>query len=161
VFVLGLHDLKPQMGRPKKYEYCYIRWALPPLELRLRCCKVSRMGKSVVLIEPYRSHWWLTHWGLGQTDIGNKQAWEFPGSSMKNIKKYYDDPENWKMGEKDRNISMGGQTVRGGGAKPCGDAFELLAALLYIKDRWTRRKIKNGLQMKVNRDRGKKSKWEK
>ena len=57
----------------------------------------SRMGKSVVLIEPTQRIGGLTTGGLGATDIGNKQAiggisYEF----YRNIKKYYDDPKNWK-----------------------------------------------------------------
>src|SRR5690606_38202753 len=53
----------------------------------------SRMGKSVVLIEPTQRIGGLTTGGLGQTDIGNKQA--IGGISREfyqNIKKYYDDP---------------------------------------------------------------------
>ena len=50
----------------------------------------SRMGKSVVLIEPSNRIGGLTTGGLGQTDIGNKQA--IGGISREfyqNIKKYY------------------------------------------------------------------------
>ena len=57
----------------------------------------SRMGKSVLLIEPSRRIGGLTTGGLGATDIGNKQA--IGGISREfyqNIKKYYDTPENWK-----------------------------------------------------------------
>jgi len=57
----------------------------------------SRMGKSVVLIEPTQRIGGLTTGGLGATDIGNKQA--IGGISREfyqNIKKHYDDPTNWK-----------------------------------------------------------------
>ena len=57
----------------------------------------SRMGKSVVLIEPTHRIGGLTTGGLGATDIGNKQA--IGGISREfyqNIKKHYDDPINWK-----------------------------------------------------------------
>ena len=57
----------------------------------------SRMGKSVVLIEPTQRIGGLTTGGLGATDIGNKQA--IGGISREfyqNIKKHYDDPINWK-----------------------------------------------------------------
>jgi hypothetical protein len=62
----------------------------------------SRMGKSVVLIEPSQRIGGLTTGGLGATDIGNKQAiggisYEF----YRNIKIYYDDPENWKWQTKE------------------------------------------------------------
>ena len=56
----------------------------------------SRMGKSVVLIEPTDRIGGLTTGGLGATDIGNKNA--IGGISREfyhNIKLYYDDPSNW------------------------------------------------------------------
>jgi len=59
--------------------------------------QTSRMDKSVVLIEPTQRLGGLTTGGLGATDIGNKQA--IGGISRefyRNIKKYYDDPANWK-----------------------------------------------------------------
>ncbi len=58
----------------------------------------SRMGKSVVLIEPSNHLGGLTTGGLGATDIGNKQA--IGGISREfyqNIKKHYDNPENWLL----------------------------------------------------------------
>lgn len=57
----------------------------------------SRMGKSVVLIEPSQRLGGLTTGGLGATDIGNKDA--IGGISREfyqNIKKYYDDAKIWK-----------------------------------------------------------------
>jgi hypothetical protein len=59
--------------------------------------QASRMGKSVVIIEPSNRLGGLTTGGLGATDIGNKQA--IGGISRefyKGIKEYYDDPSNWK-----------------------------------------------------------------
>lgn len=59
--------------------------------------QTSRMGKSVVLIEPTQRLGGLTTGGLGATDIGNKQA--IGGISREfyqNIKKYYNNPDNWK-----------------------------------------------------------------
>ena len=59
--------------------------------------QTSRMGKSVVLIEPSQRLGGLTTGGLGATDIGNKQA--IGGISRefyKNIKDYYANPVNWK-----------------------------------------------------------------
>jgi len=70
----------------------------------------SRMGKSVVLIEPTNRIGGLTTGGLGQTDIGNKQA--IGGISREfyeNIKTYYDNPENWKWQKKSEYLD-GGQT---------------------------------------------------
>ena len=70
----------------------------------------SRMGKSVLLIEPTQRIGGLTTGGLGQTDIGNKQA--IGGISREfyqNIRKYYDDPAHWKWQEQSEYID-GGQT---------------------------------------------------
>jgi hypothetical protein len=56
----------------------------------------SRMGKSVVLIEPSHHVGGLTTGGLGATDIGNKSA--IGGISREfyqNIKAYYENPDNW------------------------------------------------------------------
>ncbi|MDD4192238.1 MAG: FAD-dependent oxidoreductase, partial [Mangrovibacterium sp.] len=57
----------------------------------------SRMGKTVLIIEPTKRLGGLTTGGLGATDIGNKQV--IGGISREfyqHIKKYYDDPQNWK-----------------------------------------------------------------
>jgi hypothetical protein len=57
----------------------------------------SRMGKSVVIIEPTNRLGGLTTGGLGQTDIGNKHA--IGGISREfyqQIRKYYENPSNWK-----------------------------------------------------------------
>ncbi|WP_461444476.1 FAD-dependent oxidoreductase [Maribacter sp.] len=70
----------------------------------------SRMGKSVILVEPSNRIGGLTTGGLGQTDIGNKQA--IGGISREfyeHIKAYYDNPENWKWQEKE-DYKDGGQT---------------------------------------------------
>ncbi len=70
----------------------------------------SRMGKTVLLIEPTSRIGGLTTGGLGQTDIGNKQA--IGGISREfyqNIKKYYDDPSNWKWQTR-QEYRDGGQT---------------------------------------------------
>ncbi len=70
----------------------------------------SRLGKSVLLIEPTPRIGGLTTGGLGQTDIGNKQV--IGGISREfyqNIRKYYDDPSNWKWQQRSDYID-GGQT---------------------------------------------------
>ncbi len=72
--------------------------------------QASRMGKSVVLIEPYYRLGGMTTGGLGQTDIGNKQA--IGGISRefyRNIKTYYNQTENWKWQERESYMD-GGQT---------------------------------------------------
>src|SRR6056297_2576533 len=57
----------------------------------------SRMGRSVLIIEPSSRIGGLTTGGLGQTDIGNKMV--IGGISREfyqGIKKHYSDPFNWK-----------------------------------------------------------------
>jgi hypothetical protein len=57
----------------------------------------SRMGMSVVIIEPSGRIGGLTTGGLGQTDIGNKQAiGGIAREFYQNVRKYYQNPENWK-----------------------------------------------------------------
>ncbi|BAR48125.1 FAD-dependent oxidoreductase [Tannerella forsythia] len=70
--------------------------------------QVSRMGKSVIVIEPTGRIGGLTTGGLGQTDIGNKQiiggiAREF----YRNIRRYYDRPDNWKWQKKEAYMDSG------------------------------------------------------
>jgi hypothetical protein len=70
----------------------------------------SRMGKSVIVIEPSSRIGGLTTGGLGQTDIGNKQV--IGGISLEfyeGIKKYYDERANWKWQTK-QEYRDGGQT---------------------------------------------------
>ena len=72
--------------------------------------QASRMDKSVILIEPTNRLGGLTTGGLGQTDIGNKQA--IGGISREfyqGIKTFYDDPINWKW-QKSEEYRDGGQT---------------------------------------------------
>lgn len=72
--------------------------------------QASRMGKSVVLIEPTSRIGGLTTGGLGQTDIGNKQAiGGIAREFYQNVKKYYQQPENWKW-QKSTEYKDGGQT---------------------------------------------------
>ncbi|MEM9143208.1 MAG: FAD-dependent oxidoreductase, partial [Bacteroidota bacterium] len=92
----------------------------------------SRIGKSVVLIEPTSRIGGLTTGGLGQTDIGNKIA--IGGVSREfyqEIKKYYDKPENWKWQEKSE-YADGGQTRTNKGEGAMW-TFEPSAALAVFK----------------------------
>lgn len=64
--------------------------------------QASRMGKSVVLIEPTQFLGGLTTGGLGATDIGNKQA--IGGMSREfyqRIHKYYLAPQRWNRESRD------------------------------------------------------------
>jgi hypothetical protein len=72
--------------------------------------QASRMGKTVILIEPTNRIGGLTTGGLGQTDIGNKQAiGGIAREFYQNVKKYYRQPENWKW-QKSTEYKDGGQT---------------------------------------------------
>ncbi|GBF22374.1 MULTISPECIES: FAD-dependent oxidoreductase [Arenibacter] len=113
----------------------------------------SRMGKSVVLIEPTNRIGGLTTGGLGQTDIGNKQA--IGGISREfyeNIKKYYDDPENWKW-EKRSDYKDGGQTRTEEGEATMW-TFEPSAALSVYKSMMDKEKIKMVYNERLNRESG-------
>ncbi|MEQ8881447.1 MAG: FAD-dependent oxidoreductase, partial [Cyclobacteriaceae bacterium] len=72
--------------------------------------QASRMDKSVILIEPTKRLGGLTTGGLGQTDIGNKQAiGGIAREFYQNIKKYYEDPASWDW-QKREEYKDGGQT---------------------------------------------------
>ena len=113
----------------------------------------SRMGKSVLLIEPSRRVGGLTTGGLGQTDIGNKQA--IGGISREfyqNIKKYYDDPSNWEWQTRDE-YRDGGQTR----TKTGEDAmwtFEPSAALKVYKKMIAAENIDLVYEERLNRENG-------
>lgn len=72
--------------------------------------QASRMGKTVVVIEPTNRIGGLTTGGLGQTDIGNKQAiGGIAREFYQNIRTHYEDPANWKW-QKKEEYRDGGQT---------------------------------------------------
>ena len=59
--------------------------------------QASRMGKKVVIIEPGNRLGGLTTGGLGQTDIGNKQAiGGIAREFYQRVKDYYRQPQHWK-----------------------------------------------------------------
>ena len=113
----------------------------------------SRMGKSVVIIEPSQRIGGLTTGGLGQTDIGNKQA--IGGISREfyqNIKKYYNDPANWKW-QKKEEYKDGGQTRTEEGEETMW-TFEPSAALQVFKEMMAKEKIKLVYGQRLNRENG-------
>lgn len=72
--------------------------------------QASRMGRSVVLIEPSKRLGGLTSGGLGQTDIGNKVA--IGGLSRdfyRKVRRHYTDPSAWKWQRREQ-YKDGGQT---------------------------------------------------
>ena len=137
-------------GQTKKYDVVIYGGTSAGVAAALQS---SRMGKSVVLIEPTNRIGGLTTGGLGQTDIGNKQA--IGGISREfyeNIKKYYDDPENWKW-EKRSDYKDGGQTRTEEGEATMW-TFEPSAALAVYKSMMDKEKIKMVYNERLNRESG-------
>ncbi len=90
--------------------------------------QAGRMGKSVVLIEPTGRIGGLTTGGLGQTDIGNKQAiGGIAREFYRNIRRYYDDDSHWKW--EDKHAFFEGGHARTDGDEPTMWVFEPSAAL--------------------------------
>ncbi len=113
----------------------------------------SRMGKSVVLIEPTQRIGGLTTGGLGQTDIGNKHA--IGGISREfyqNIGNYYNDPSNWKWQKKSEYID-GGQTRTAEGEDAMW-TFEPSAALQVYKHMMAAENIELVHGKRLNREDG-------
>ena len=137
-------------GQSKKYDIVIYGGTSAGVAAALQS---SRMGKSVVLIEPTNRIGGLTTGGLGQTDIGNKQA--IGGISREfyeNIKKYYDDPKNWKW-EKKSEYMDGGQTRTEEGEATMW-TFEPSAALAVYKSMMDKEKIKMVYNERLNRESG-------
>jgi hypothetical protein len=113
----------------------------------------SRMGKSVVLIEPGKRLGGLTTGGLGQTDIGNKHV--VGGISREfyqNISKYYQAPENWKWQNRSDYIDEGQtRTAKGEDAMW---TFEPSAALKVFHQMLSGEKVKVVYGERLNRESG-------
>ncbi len=94
--------------------------------------QVRQMGKSVIVIEPTDRIGGLTTGGLGQTDIGNKEA--IGGLSRefyRRVRSYYADAAHWRW-QKPEQYQDGGQTT----TKSHEDAmwtFEPSAALAILQ----------------------------
>ncbi len=117
----------------------------------------SRMGKSVLLIEPSSRIGGLTTGGLGATDIGNKQviggiALEF----YRNIKKYYENPQNWKWQKAEEYLDV--RNIRNEAAMW---TFEPSAALKVYKQMMAAEKIELVYNQQIKRPGGVKKYGEK
>lgn len=114
----------------------------------------SRMGKKVMLIEPSTTIGGLTTGGLGQTDIGNKQA--IGGISREfyqNIKRFYLQPENWKWQSRE-SYKDGGQT-RSSTNEDAMWTFEPSAALRVFEEMLSKEKnITLAYHQRLNRKNG-------
>src|SRR5690606_30064546 len=91
--------------------------------------------------------------GLGQTDIGNKQA--IGGISREfyqNISKYYDNPSNWEW-QKQSEYKDGGQTKTAEGEDAMW-TFEPSAALQVYEDMMANEDIELVYGKRLNREDG-------
>lgn len=115
--------------------------------------QASRMGKSVVLIEPYRRIGGLTTGGLGQTDIGNKQAiGGIAREFYQNVRQHYNDPANW-VWQKPSEYRDGGQT-RTEENEDSMWTFEPSAALQIFEDMLAKEKVDLVMEERLLRDIG-------
>jgi hypothetical protein len=115
--------------------------------------QASRMDKTVILLEPGSRIGGLTTGGLGQTDIGNKQA--IGGISREfyqNIRKYYSKPENWKWQE--QSIYMDGGQTRTEAHEDAMWTFEPSAALKVYHAMLEEEGIEVRYGMKLDREKG-------
>ena len=115
--------------------------------------QTSRMGKSVLIIEPAHRLGGLTTGGLGQTDIGNKHV--IGGISREfyqNIRKYYDDPNNWTW--QSRNAYMDEGQTRTEKGEDAMWTFEPSAALKVYHQMLSAEKIDIVYGERLNRESG-------
>lgn len=115
--------------------------------------QASRMNKKVILIEPSARIGGLTTGGLGQTDIGNKQA--IGGISREfyeGIKQYYDNPDHWKQQTREE-YQDGGQTRTKEGEEAMW-TFEPSAALSVYQDFIEKEGVELVTRKKLDRQNG-------
>ncbi|WP_298651056.1 FAD-dependent oxidoreductase [uncultured Proteiniphilum sp.] len=104
-FILLMLNYSGIFGQSKEYDIVIYGGTSAGIASAIQ---TSRMGKSVVIIEPTHRIGGLTTGGLGQTDIGNKHV--IGGISCEfyqNIRKYYDDPKNWKWQDRNEYLDEG------------------------------------------------------
>lgn len=149
-FVTLIWSVQPINGQSEQYDIVIYGGTSSGIAAAIQS---SRMGKSVVLIEPSNRIGGLTTGGLGQTDIGNKQA--IGGISREfyeNIKRYYDDPSNWNW-QKQSDYLDGGQTRTRGNENSMW-TFEPSAALSVYKDMIGKEKITLVYNERIDRKSG-------
>lgn len=115
--------------------------------------QTSRMGKTVVMIEPTDRIGGLTTGGLGQTDIGNKFV--IGGISREfyqGIRNYYENPGNWKWQKRGEYMDEGQtRTTKGEDAMW---TFEPSAALKVYQEMLSREKVVVVYGERLNREKG-------
>lgn len=149
-FVLLILNYSVSTGQNKKYDVVIYGGTSAGIASAIQS---SRMGKSVVLIDPTNRIGGLTTGGLGQTDIGNKYviggiAREF----YRNIRKYYDNPNNWKWQNREDYMDEG--QTRTEKNEEAMWTFEPLAALTVYKQMLAREKVDLVYGERLNRETG-------
>ncbi len=115
--------------------------------------QTARSGRSVILIEPTNRMGGLTTGGLGQTDIGKKQAiGGIAREFYRNIKKHYEDSVNW-VWQNRSEYKDGGQT-RSGKEEDAMWTFEPSAALKVYHDMIANPDIQIIYNQRLNREEG-------
>ncbi|MBO9154460.1 FAD-dependent oxidoreductase [Chitinophaga sp. GCM10012297] len=110
--------------------------------------QLSRMGKTVVLIEPSQRIGGLTTGGLGATDIGNKAAiGGIAREFYRNIREYYDNPSNWKWQSRSEYFKNPKE-------EDAMWTFEPSAALKVYHNMLSREKVKLVYGERLNRETG-------
>ena len=140
----------PVLAAPKSYDIVIYGGTSSGVASAIQA---SRMGKSVVLIEPTTRIGGLTTGGLGQTDIGNKHA--VGGVSREfyqHIRRYYENPESWKW-QKRSEYKDGGQTRTEEGEDAMW-TFEPSAALKVYHAMLAREKVDTVYEQRLDREGG-------
>lgn len=115
--------------------------------------QASRMGKTVLLIEPTHRIGGLTTGGLGQTDIGNKHiVGGISREFYQHIRRYYDKPENWKWQQRSDYMDEG--QTRTAAHEDAMWTFEPSAALAVYQQMLATEKVDLVYGERLNRETG-------
>jgi len=145
IYYLAVYGNKEQT--PKQYDIVIYGGTSAGIAAAIQS---SRMGKTVLLIEPSSRIGGLTTGGLGATDIGNKQV--IGGISRefyKNINKYYENQTNWKWQKPEEY-----QESRNPGKEDAMWTFEPSAAMEVYKNMMANEKIDLVYSQRLNRTNG-------
>ncbi|MGV8095762.1 MAG: FAD-dependent oxidoreductase [Mangrovibacterium sp.] len=137
-------------AQPKKYDLVVYGGTSAGIAAAI---EASRTGKSVILIEPTDRIGGLTTGGLGQTDIGKKEAvGGIAREFYQNIRRYYNNPANWKW-QNPSEYKDGGQT-RTEQHEQAMWTFEPSAALKVFQEMLSKEKVTLVSHQRLNRETG-------
>lgn len=151
IFILSLGISTPVHGQETSYDLVIYGGTSAGIAAAIQS---SRMGKTVLLIEPTNHVGGLTTGGLGATDIGNKQA--IGGISREfyqNIKAYYENPNTWKWQSRSEYFKPNPAVP----SKEGEDAmwtFEPSAAMKVFKKMMAYEDIELVIEKRLNREKG-------